>query len=162
MAVYLASFNGPRSTNRRSRHSPPNWKARPRTRIVAASSAGARLYQGACAVCHEVGGPPLFGSRPSLALNSNLHSARAGQSDPGDPARHRLAGVQRPRLYAGLQGQHDRRPGRRARHLPAAAIRPGKPAWTGVGGRRPGPASAVALSCHAPAETPLVAGLPAG
>ena len=25
-------------------------------------------------VCHEVGGPPLFGSRPSLALNSNLHS----------------------------------------------------------------------------------------
>ncbi|WP_245313269.1 c-type cytochrome, partial [Bradyrhizobium macuxiense] len=33
-----------------------------------------RIYQGACAVCHEVGGPPLFGSRPSLALNSNLHS----------------------------------------------------------------------------------------
>jgi nicotinate dehydrogenase subunit B len=26
-------------------------------------------------VCHEVGGPPLFGSRPSLALNSNLHSS---------------------------------------------------------------------------------------
>ncbi|HUO00652.1 MAG TPA: cytochrome c, partial [Bradyrhizobium sp.] len=38
-------------------------------------SFGARLYQGACAVCHEVGGAPLFGSRPSLALNSNLHSA---------------------------------------------------------------------------------------
>jgi nicotinate dehydrogenase subunit B len=36
---------------------------------------GARLYQGACAVCHQVGGAPLFGSRPSLALNSNLHSA---------------------------------------------------------------------------------------
>jgi nicotinate dehydrogenase subunit B len=40
-----------------------------------AASSGARLYLGACAVCHEVGGPPLFGSRPSLALNSNLHSA---------------------------------------------------------------------------------------
>jgi nicotinate dehydrogenase subunit B len=39
-----------------------------------AHCAGARLYQGACAVCHEVGGAPLFGSRPSLALNSNLHS----------------------------------------------------------------------------------------
>jgi nicotinate dehydrogenase subunit B len=26
-------------------------------------------------VCHAVGGAPLFGSRPSLALNSNLHSA---------------------------------------------------------------------------------------
>jgi nicotinate dehydrogenase subunit B len=32
------------------------------------------LYEGACAVCHAVGGAPLFGSRPSLALNSNLHS----------------------------------------------------------------------------------------
>jgi len=42
---------------------------------VSASSVGARLYQGACAVCHAVGGAPLFGSRPSLALNSNLHSA---------------------------------------------------------------------------------------
>jgi nicotinate dehydrogenase subunit B len=27
-------------------------------------------------VCHAVGGAPLFGSRPSLALNSNLHSTR--------------------------------------------------------------------------------------
>ena len=45
------------------------------TRTLAASTVGARLYQGACAVCHEVGGAPLFGSRPSLALNSNLHSA---------------------------------------------------------------------------------------
>ena len=26
-------------------------------------------------MCHEVGGPALFGSRPSLSLNSNLHSA---------------------------------------------------------------------------------------
>ena len=38
-------------------------------------ASGARLYEGACAVCHAVGGAPLFGSRPSLALNSNLHSA---------------------------------------------------------------------------------------
>ena len=45
------------------------------TRVVSASAIGARLYEGACAVCHEVGGAVLFGSRPSLALNSNLHSA---------------------------------------------------------------------------------------
>ena len=45
-----------------------------RARIVAASPVGQRFYEGACAVCHEVGGPPLFGSRPSLALNSNLHA----------------------------------------------------------------------------------------
>jgi mono/diheme cytochrome c family protein len=44
------------------------------TGVVSAPAIGARLYEGACAVCHRVGGPPLFGSRPSLALNSNLPS----------------------------------------------------------------------------------------
>ena len=39
----------------------------------------------------------------------------AGQSDPGDPARHRRAGVERSRLHARLQGQHERRSTRRAR-----------------------------------------------
>ena len=76
MAVYLASFNeschGSRGAARARR---PDWKPRPARARRAASSVGARLYQGACAVCHEVGGAPLFGSRPSLALNSNLHSA---------------------------------------------------------------------------------------
>lgn len=39
------------------------------------SLAGENLFQGACAVCHDAReGPPLFGSRPSLALNTNLHS----------------------------------------------------------------------------------------
>jgi nicotinate dehydrogenase subunit B len=44
--------------------------------VTTASSVGARIYLGACAVCHEAGGLPLFGSRPSLSLNSNLHSSR--------------------------------------------------------------------------------------
>jgi len=35
----------------------------------------ARALSGRLCVCHQVGGAPLFGSRPSLALNSNLHSA---------------------------------------------------------------------------------------
>ncbi len=36
---------------------------------------GERLFEGACAVCHDSrDGPPLFGARPSLALNTNLHS----------------------------------------------------------------------------------------
>jgi nicotinate dehydrogenase subunit B len=40
-------------------------------------SAGARLYEGACAVCHEQGaGPPMFGVRPSLAVSSALSSGR--------------------------------------------------------------------------------------
>lgn len=36
---------------------------------------GTRIFHGACAACHEAGtGPTLLGSRPSLALNTNLHS----------------------------------------------------------------------------------------
>ena len=76
MAVYLASFNEP-AIDRPAQHALAiQLEAATSTGIPAASSVGARLYQGACAVCHEVGGAPLFGSRPSLALNSNLHSAR--------------------------------------------------------------------------------------
>jgi nicotinate dehydrogenase subunit B len=75
MAVYLGSFN----ENAIDRPAQDALAARLETatlsRAVAASPAGARLYEGACAVCHAVGGAPLFGSRPSLALNSNLHSA---------------------------------------------------------------------------------------
>ncbi|MCK1401523.1 molybdopterin-dependent oxidoreductase [Bradyrhizobium sp. 4] len=70
MAVYLNSFNDTAT------EAPDALAARleSATQVTIASSTGARLYQGACAVCHEVGGLPLFGSRPSLALNSNLHS----------------------------------------------------------------------------------------
>jgi nicotinate dehydrogenase subunit B len=75
MAVYLGSFND-RATDQPAQNAlAAKLEAATSTRISAASSVGARLYQGACAVCHEVGGAPLFGSRPSLALNSNLHSA---------------------------------------------------------------------------------------
>jgi len=43
----------------------------------AQNPAGARLFEGACAVCHEQGaGPPMFGVRPSLAVSSALASAR--------------------------------------------------------------------------------------
>jgi nicotinate dehydrogenase subunit B len=74
MAVYLASFAdaAPDAAAREALAT----RLETETRVTLASSAGARLYQGACAVCHEVGGLPLFGSRPSLSLNSNLHSTR--------------------------------------------------------------------------------------
>ncbi|RCO10696.1 hypothetical protein DTX79_03040, partial [Bacilli bacterium] len=36
---------------------------------------GKRLFQGACAACHIEGtGPTLFGVRPSLRVNTNMHS----------------------------------------------------------------------------------------
>jgi nicotinate dehydrogenase subunit B len=75
MAVYLGSFNDSAIDKPVQEALAAKLEAATGTGISPASSVGARLYQGACAVCHEVGGAPLFGSRPSLALNSNLHSA---------------------------------------------------------------------------------------
>jgi nicotinate dehydrogenase subunit B len=75
MAVYLGSFNPAPIDRSEQDRLAARLESLTETRVVAASAIGARLYQGACAVCHQVGGPALFGSRPSLALNSNLHSA---------------------------------------------------------------------------------------
>lgn len=72
MAVYLASFDDRAPDGQAQTQLATQLETA--TKLDVLSSAGARLYRGACAVCHEVGGPPLFGSRPSLALNSNLHS----------------------------------------------------------------------------------------
>jgi nicotinate dehydrogenase subunit B len=75
MAHYLGSFNESSIDGPKQIALAEQLEAVTRTNNAAMSSVGARLYQGACAACHEVGGLPLFGSRPSLALNSNLHSA---------------------------------------------------------------------------------------
>jgi nicotinate dehydrogenase subunit B len=72
MAVYLASFN--EMAIDKPAQATLAAQLETGTKVAVAASPGARLYLGACAVCHEVGGLPLFGSRPSLALNSNLHS----------------------------------------------------------------------------------------
>jgi nicotinate dehydrogenase subunit B len=75
MAVYLGSFNEKSIGKAEQQALAAKLESSTGTQAVSASSPGARLYEGACAVCHKVGGAPLFGSRPSLALNSNLHSA---------------------------------------------------------------------------------------
>jgi nicotinate dehydrogenase subunit B len=74
MAIYLGSFNEKPIGKAEQEALATRLEISTGTPAVSASSAGARLYEGACAVCHKVGGAPLFGSRPSLALNSNLHS----------------------------------------------------------------------------------------
>ena len=74
MAVYLASFNETPITPAAQEALAVQLETSTSVKTISASAAGARLYEGACAVCHQVGGPVLFGSRPSLALNSNLHS----------------------------------------------------------------------------------------
>jgi nicotinate dehydrogenase subunit B len=75
MAVYLASFNEAAIGKPDQEALAARLEQTASERIVATSPIGQRFYEGACAVCHAVGGPPLFGSRPSLALNSNVHAA---------------------------------------------------------------------------------------
>ena len=75
MAVYLGSFNEKAIDQPAQQMLAAKLETLTGPRAVSASALGARLYEGACAVCHQVGGAPLFGSRPSLALNSNLHGA---------------------------------------------------------------------------------------
>ena len=75
MAVYLASFNETATGKPDQEALAAQLERATGVRIVAASPFGQRFYEGACAVCHAVGGPPLFGSRPSLALNTNVHAA---------------------------------------------------------------------------------------
>jgi mono/diheme cytochrome c family protein len=53
---------------------------------------GERIYQNACAVCHEAGsGPTLFGVKPLLAVNTNLHAA-----SPDNLVQVILNGIQAP------------------------------------------------------------------
>jgi nicotinate dehydrogenase subunit B len=128
MAVYLNSFNATATETQDALAA----RLESATQVATAASTGARLYQGACAVCHEVGGLPLFGSRPSLALNSNLHSTKAdnlvqvilhGIADPVSsdlgymPAfRNSMSDAQVEELVTFLRKQ----------------FAPDKPAWTGV------------------------------
>ncbi len=76
MATYLASLQTERPT--------PDEAAAKTAAVVARSGwpapdlagPGAGLYAGACATCHEAGGPVLFGARPLLGLNTGVHAAR--------------------------------------------------------------------------------------
>jgi nicotinate dehydrogenase subunit B len=130
MAVYLASFNE-NALGQAEQHA---LAAKLETSSAAgtAASPGARLYQGACAVCHEVGGAPLFGSRPRLALNSNLHSA-----SPDNLIQVILHGIAAPAspdlgyMPAFRDSFDDRQVAELVGYL-RAQFAPQKPAWTRV------------------------------
>ena len=132
MAVYLASFN----TNALDRLAQDALatKLEADTKAVSASSPGARLYLGACAACHEVGGLPLFGSRPSLALNSNLHS-----DTPDNLIRLILHGIAAPAsgdlgyMPAFRESLNDQQIEDLVSYL-RRQFAPDKPAWSDVGG----------------------------
>src|SRR6187431_1179159 len=132
MAVYLGSFNET-ATDKSAQHAlAAGLENSTGTRVVSASAVGARLYEGACAVCHEVGGAPLFGSRPSLALNSNLHSAV-----PDNLIQLILHGIAKPAatdlgyMPAFKDSLTDGQIAELAAYL-RRQFAPDKPAWTGI------------------------------
>ena len=127
MARYLASL-APAS---------PRLDPELRTRLEQAAKArasrsaylaGARIYCGACAVCHEPGqGLAMFGVKPSLALNTAIHA-----ETPDTVLRVILEGARPPsrprrsRRHARLPASSRRRADRRSRRLSASALRAGK------------------------------------
>ena len=138
MAIYLASLNPPGlSAERQAVAAAVESRVVPAAAAAAMASSsgsvGARLYEGACAVCHEGGErPDVFGIRPSLAVNSNLHSDR-----PDNLVRVILEGVS-----TQASGRHGAMPGFRnhfddrqmstlVRYL-RATFAPERPAWTEV------------------------------
>jgi nicotinate dehydrogenase subunit B len=132
MAVYLASFNPDAPSAAAQQAMAVKLETITSTRPITASLQGSRIYDGACAVCHEVGGPELFGSRPSLALNSNVHA-----TTPGNLIQVILNGITAPvsgdlGAMPGFAGSlNDRQVSELASYL-RQRFAPDKPAWTGV------------------------------
>jgi nicotinate dehydrogenase subunit B len=92
MAHYIASFNVqiPMPAEQEMAHILEARAVRPEART---HEAGAILFEGACASCHDVQAGSLAAIRPSLALNTNLHSA-----GPNNAVRAILDGLNVPAL----------------------------------------------------------------
>ena len=90
IAHYIASFDG--------RNAPEGTQARrsalleqSRTLQALERGEGSRVFGGSCASCHEGEGAHLYGTRPQLALNSNIHA-----QNPDNLLRVILHGVAEP------------------------------------------------------------------
>jgi nicotinate dehydrogenase subunit B len=97
------------------------------TNAAGANSAVVRLYEGACAVCHEPGAP-LVNRGPALGLSSKLHAA-----SPTNLLRLLLEGGGHASgsMPAFAQALDDRQVADLARYL-RARFAPGQPEWNGV------------------------------
>ncbi len=88
MAEYLASLRPPAGD---AEARAAALEARAAAEPLDAPELGRQIYRGACAACHEAGGPTMFGVRPSLALNTGVHADR-----PDNLARVVLEGIMAP------------------------------------------------------------------
>jgi nicotinate dehydrogenase subunit B len=90
MAHYLAAL-GPTVTPEAEAARATEVSTRSAGAMMASAGSGARIYQGACAACHEPGALPQFGVQPNLAFNTNLQSG-----SPDNLIRTILEGIQAP------------------------------------------------------------------
>ena len=96
MAVYLASLAPAAPDGDSERSHAAALAGAGNVALSPVAGLGARLFDGACAVCHAGTAPDRFGAHLPLALNSNVHSVRPdnlirvildGMADPANPAR---------------------------------------------------------------------------
>jgi len=134
VAHYLASLSSPEAQTAPLAVQAAILEDAGRNNPAAMTHPGDTLFEGACAVCHDArGGPPLFGARPSLALNSNLHSAV-----PDNVIQVLLHGVNDPAAdnLGTMAGFKDSMNDQQLETLVAylrLRFAPDKPAWTDIG-----------------------------
>jgi nicotinate dehydrogenase subunit B len=133
MAVYLASFNAAPPNPATEEAQAAALHEATREQPALQGSPGSRIFAGACAVCHEVGaGPKLFGAKPSLALNTNVHS-----DAPDNLIRVVLAGIANPAhpdlgAMPGFGASLDDAQIVDLLRYIRARFAPGRPAWDGL------------------------------
>ncbi len=130
IAHYLASFNAelPAPAQQEMAQILETQALRPDD---LAHAAGARLFEGACGSCHDpASASPSVAARPSLAFNTNVHSA-----DPNNVLRAVLDGVNVPALgpagaMPAFRGSFDDRQVADLLAYLRARFASDKPAWT--------------------------------
>jgi nicotinate dehydrogenase subunit B len=133
MAVYLASFSEAAGSAAAEEARAAALHSATAVQPALRNAPGDRIFAGACAVCHEVGaGPTLFGAKPSLALNSNVHS-----DHPDNLIRIVLDGIARPAhpdlgAMPGFGGSFDDRQMLDLLAYIRARFAPERPAWSGL------------------------------
>jgi nicotinate dehydrogenase subunit B len=128
MAHYLASFNAPLPAAA-AEDMARILEARALERAEREHAAGARLFEGACASCHDPQAGSLARLRPSLALNTNLHAAT-----PNNARRAIVDGIDAPALghlgaMPGFRGRFDERQLRELLDYLRARFASDKGAW---------------------------------
>lgn len=133
MAHYLAAINPPPASAEPAALTAAKLEEASRSNVGVMTMPGEALFEGACAVCHDAReGPPLFGARPSLALNTNIHS-----DHPDNVIQVLMHGIDDPTgqglgYMPGFKDSLNDKQIREMIEYMRARFAPGKPQWQGL------------------------------